>query len=490
MGRPPAGIADRVLDSVDEQVYVVDRDYRITYANRRFPDDPETDPRAYVGERCHAVTHGFEVPCSDLGYECPVEAAFADRPATVTHEHRDADGESAIVEIEGVPLHSEPDHVAMIRTDVTDRTAREAELQTFKKAVDEAGLAIFITDVDGTIEYVNPAFEEITGYPAREALGRTPRILNSGRLSESYYRRMWAAITDGRRWHEVVPNERRSGQLYYADQTIAPILENGEVDRFVAIQRDVTDRMERNRHLQLFNRVLRHNFRNTLNVIVGVADSLEADGDEHLTLLYLLREASAELGTLSEKAYEISRLLLRRQDQTCFENLDGTIEGLLGDFREDHPDVVIERRGRLTVPLHADPVFPRAIEELIENAIEHAQTPDHRIEVCTGVEDGTAWIGITDTGPGIPPHEYQVITGEAEITQIDHGSGLGLWLAYWIVRRSGGSMAFETETSPGTTVRIELPLDRTSARSAVGTQPASRPHRLGAVGADSEPGGR
>ena len=254
----------------------------------------------------------------------------------------------------------------------------------------------------------------------------------------------------------------------------------------MAIQRDVTDRMERDRHLQLFNRVLRHNFRNTLNVIVGVADSLEADGDEHLTLLYLLREASAELGTLSEKAYEISRLLLRRRDQTCFEDLDGAIDSVLRDFREEYPAVTIDRRGRIDVPLHADPVFPRAVEELVDNVIDYAELPAHRIEICTGVEDGTAWIGITDTGPGIPAHEYQVITGEAEITQIDHGSGLGLWLAYWVVRRSGGSMAFETERSPGTTVRVELPVDRTRAQPAVGTQPESRPHRLGAVAAETD----
>ncbi|MFC7057426.1 receiver/sensor box histidine kinase [Halovenus salina] len=130
---------------------------------------------------------------------------------------------------------------------LTDAVRRERDciatdqLDGVEAAVEYAADAVIITDTDGTIEYVNPAFEEMTGYSREAAVGRNPRILKSGARNESYYEELWGTILDGRVWEEEITNERKSGEQYIAHQTIAPVTDDdGIVRKFVGIQRDVT----------------------------------------------------------------------------------------------------------------------------------------------------------------------------------------------------------------------------------------------------------
>lgn len=112
-----------------------------------------------------------------------------------------------------------------------------------EKAVENAADAILVTDTEGTIEYVNPAFESVTGFSREEAIGRNPRIIKSGVQNESYYEEMWDAVLAGETWEAEITNETKSGDRYVAHQTIAPVTdEDGAVEKFVGVQRDVTRR--------------------------------------------------------------------------------------------------------------------------------------------------------------------------------------------------------------------------------------------------------
>lgn len=115
------------------------------------------------------------------------------------------------------------------------------ELAQFKLAVEHAGHAIYMTDTEGRITYVNPGFEEITGYSAAEAVGQTPNILNSGEHADEYFQRLWKTISNGDVWYEEIVNQRRDGGRYSALQTVAP-LENSTngIDGYVAIQQDIS----------------------------------------------------------------------------------------------------------------------------------------------------------------------------------------------------------------------------------------------------------
>jgi diguanylate cyclase (GGDEF)-like protein/PAS domain S-box-containing protein len=125
-------------------------------------------------------------------------------------------------------------------------------------ALATAANAVFITDADGRIEFVNPAFESLTGYSSAEALGRTPRILKSGRQEDGFYAEFWRTILAGEPWSGRVVNRRKDGELFTVTQTVTPITgPEGGVTHFVAIHADVTAEVEAE---QRIHHMARHDF--------------------------------------------------------------------------------------------------------------------------------------------------------------------------------------------------------------------------------------
>ena len=134
-------------------------------------------------------------------------------------------------------------------------------LRGFRKAIEHAGHAIFLTDPDGTIEYANPAVESVTGYTPAEVIGENPRLWQSGDHDEAFYESLWDQVSSGEVWDGEITNQRKSGERCWVDTTIAPITDDdGTVERYVAVERDVSERKrrevriaEQNERLELLN---------------------------------------------------------------------------------------------------------------------------------------------------------------------------------------------------------------------------------------------
>ena len=138
----------------------------------------------------------------------------------------------------------EPDYVMMSVKDVTDERAMLNALKRLSNAVEQTADAVFITDRLGVIEYVNPAFEAVTGYERAEVLGKTPRILKSGEMPPAYYEKMWETILNGKAFYGQTINHRRDGSKLIVEQTITPMRDqSGEITHFVSLLKDVTERM-------------------------------------------------------------------------------------------------------------------------------------------------------------------------------------------------------------------------------------------------------
>jgi diguanylate cyclase (GGDEF)-like protein/PAS domain S-box-containing protein len=142
--------------------------------------------------------------------------------------------------------------VVVLQLDVTDQHRAEERNRLLHAALDAAANAIVITDPDGRIEWANPAFETLTGYPPAEAIGRNPReLIRSGRHDAAFYRTMWQTIMRGEVWRGEMINKRRSGELYDEELTITPVVgRDGRPAHFIAVKEDVTERKQQVRELK------------------------------------------------------------------------------------------------------------------------------------------------------------------------------------------------------------------------------------------------
>ena len=165
--------------------------------------------------------------------------------------HRLKDGREIQVEIFSHLLEWEKKPaVLVVALDVTQRLQAEATMRLLQNALEAAHEAVMLTDRSGRIEWVNPAFTQLTGYTLEEALGKNPRILKSGVQDEAFYKNLWDTILSGRVWEGELVNRRKDGTLYTEHMTITPVWEDGEIHHFIAIKRDVTEEKARERALR------------------------------------------------------------------------------------------------------------------------------------------------------------------------------------------------------------------------------------------------
>lgn len=136
--------------------------------------------------------------------------------------------------------------------DITERKKLENDLSILRNAIWQSADHVMITDKGGVIQYVNPAFEKTTGFSKEEVLGKTPKILQSGRQSREYYKKLWDTILAGRVFHAHTTNKKKSGEIYIADQTVSPIVnEAGAVTHFVSIWKDITEKVKLEERLKI-----------------------------------------------------------------------------------------------------------------------------------------------------------------------------------------------------------------------------------------------
>jgi PAS domain S-box-containing protein len=181
--------------------------------------------------------------------------------------------------------------------------AQNVELRKLSLAVEQSANTVVITDLAGNIEYVNPKFEETTGFTLQEVLGQNPRILKSGRQAPAYYTGLWQTITSGREWHGEFLNKRKDGTLYWEQATIAPIYDSaGDMTHFVAVKEDITERKQAeqalNKLLELSHALATtHDVETALARVVDAALQVVVDADE--STIQWLDERDEKLNTIA-----------------------------------------------------------------------------------------------------------------------------------------------------------------------------------------------
>jgi PAS domain S-box-containing protein len=336
-------------------------------------------------------------------------------------------------------------HVGTIQ-DITERKERERKLQLFRKAVEQAGHSVLVTDDGGEIEYVNPAFEELTGYDREDVVGESPAILSSGEHDEDFYEELWDTIEAGDVWQGEVIDERQTGEQYVVDQTIAPVEnDDGEITHFVGINRDITELKEQrrelkrqNERLEQFGRTVAHDLQNPLNVMdvhLGRARRAEDPEEAHEEIQRAIDQMAALIDDL---------LALAKQGKTVLDPQPTDFESLVTTAWEN-----VDTRG-MTLEIDGDATFlmdDSRVREVFENLFRNAQ--EHAGETAT-VSVGTLHDGffVEDDGPGIPDEElHQVL--KSGFTTSEEGTGFGLAIVNQIAEAHDWDVAVTNGTEGG-----------------------------------------
>ncbi|WP_336000117.1 histidine kinase N-terminal 7TM domain-containing protein [Halorientalis halophila] len=252
---------------------------------------------------------------------------------------------------------------------------------------------------------------------------------------------------DGRRTFKVTSTDLDGGSGSHLGYTL--------------VFQDITAERRREQRLAVLNRVLRHNLRNDLTVVGMNLDAAaeRADGDV-ADLLDPAREKTTGLVELSEKARTFERVI--EEDGTSLVSVADAVGEVVADLRESFPDATVRVEGTDAAVLRIDPALLRVVvRNLVENALEHGTGEgtgtDDEPDVTVGVADDGQEVVVTvrDRGPGVPDHELAVIE-DGDETDLEHGSGLGLWLITWSVTAAGGEIEFDVSDA-GTTATVRFP---------------------------------
>ena len=451
--------AQNAIDELRDIFYVVSQDKQLERWNERLSAVTGYDDT----EIASMEATDFFQPEDRQRVSDVIEAAFEAEESFAEITLLTKDGEEHQYAFKNARLERAdgPDQIVGIGRDVTERKQREAQLQRRTRAIEKAPVGISISDPDqedNPLIYVNDAFIELTGYPREEVLGQNCRFLQGENTDADRVARIRDAIDAREPVSIELRNYRKDGSMFWNNLEIAPVCkEDDEVINYIGFQQDVTERKQRQRQLEILDRVLRHNLRNSMTVIRGEAETIHSKSSGEIAASAReIVNTSDQLLEIAEKERAITELLRRGPDLKAID-VEPLLQRVASSLRSEHPDATIAIDCPTDVTVQAPPEFEYSISELVTNAIIHndSSSPDVAITV-TRLDESTR-IEVTDNGPRIPEMEREIIVGEVKETPVYHGSGLGLWFVKLVVSQSGGTVTFEKNSPTGNIVGLELP---------------------------------
>jgi len=303
--------------------------------------------------------------------------------------------------------------------------------------------AAVVVDTHGYVVDANESAEALLGRGRRDAIGDpVSELLPSlGPLDADERPEYVTVDADGRQ------------TPYDVSVTVIRDVSDRVIGR-VATFHDVSQYFRQRQRLSVLNRVFRHNVRTDTQMILGYADQLNPDTDEEDEARDIVKQRASHIADVGEKARVIVDLLEREQYAHQPVDVGEILADRVHRLREQFPDVTVDAAEPSTaasVPAAVGPV----VWNVLENAAEHNTDPDPRVDVSVDVREDRVAVRVADNGPGLDDHEYEAVERAAE-TQLDHGSGLGLWLIRWGAEVAGGRVKYEDNDPTGTVVTVDV----------------------------------
>ena len=486
-----------VLDQIQDHVTVTDLNGIVTYVNEAVLETHGRPKEEIVGHSTETYGENKEKGATqeeilEMTHRC---GSWRGEVVNYTQEGNEIimDCRTRVVRDE----NGNPIALCGISTNITERILAEKERVRLISAVEQAAEAIVITDPDAMIQYVNPAFERISGYMKEEAVGQNPRILKSGKQDDAFYQKMWDTLMSGEIWAGQIVNRRKNGSLYTEEATISPVRDaSGKTVNYVAVKRDVTHEMELEthfRHAQKMEAIgtlaggIAHDFNNILSALMGYTDLAIQDAEE----MPLIKGSLEEIAKAANRATDLVRQILafsRRVDQDrrplrmqiVLKEVRKLLRGSLPSTIEIREDVDSTCRAIMADAGQMHQVIMNLCTNAYQ-AMEEEESGELRLELAEVqvLQKSPAQFGdldpgdyvrfsVSDTGMGMDEETQKRIFEPYFTTkEIGSGTGLGLATVHGIVKSHGGEIMVFSEPGEGSTFHVYLPVCQTGGQEGL-----------------------
>ena len=376
-----------------------------------------------------------------------------------------------------------------IAQDITKTKQAEEQINLLMQSIYAAANSIVITDRNGTIISVNPAFCKVSGYSFEEASGNSPRILKSGKQSPAYYKILWETILSGNVWKGEVINKRKDGTEYMEDMTITPVKNSaGEISHFIAIKEDITERKNLQNQLNQIQKMesigtlasgIAHDFNNILGIILAHSGLLSrgvSDPKRFSDSVAAITNAVQRGASLVKQILTFARKTETKRTLVNVNSAIGEIVKMLGETFPKTIVLSIQLDENIPTVMMDATQLHQALLNLCVNARD-AMNGKGTIQIQTTVTLGDniissaavdkqqkfVCISITDSGTGMSDEVKRRIFDPFFTTkEIGKGTGLGLAVVYGVMQSHGGAIDVESEVGVGTTFKLYFPISQTA----------------------------
>jgi PAS domain S-box-containing protein len=387
--------------------------------------------------------------------------------------------------------HGHLQYVVTVSLEISDMKKAQRQLKKLSRAVEQSANGILITDLAGTIEYVNPKITEITGWTAAELIGRTPDVFGAGGTFRQSHRGLWKAISAGGEWRGTTLNRRKNGELYWCHESISAIRNaNGEITNYLAIGDDVTAQKEMEDELRAaktkaeladrtkseFMANISHELRTPLNAIIGFAELARGEAfgpighPKYLEYVGDIYDSGRHLLSVINEILDLSKIevgvvQLQETAISVATVFDASLR--LVEDRARRANVKLSKEIPVLLPdLQADErILKQILLNLLSNAIKFT-APYGRVTLAASVTaSGALEIAVRDTGIGMKPEDIPRAMQpfgqiDSSLTRKYEGTGLGLSLVKSFAEMHGGTLQIASRPGVGTTATVRFPAER------------------------------